>query len=112
RAQGLSGASKTSAVVIGRAQVNFAGFTAVVDGKNQPLTHKECALLKLLHDRRGEVVSRDEILDQIWSPDEFPTTRTVDNFILRLRKLVESDPAQPTVIRSVRGIGYQLTESP
>lgn len=97
-------------VRIGRALVNFSAFKATVDGKTKALTHKECALLKMLHDRKGTVVSREEILDEIWSKEEFPTTRTVDNFILRLRKLVEADPSNPQVIGSVRGIGYQLSE--
>ena len=52
-------------------------------------------MLKLLVERAGKAVSRDEILDRAWSPDEFPTQRTVDNFIVRLRRLVEQDSAQP-----------------
>jgi len=55
-------------------------------------------------------VSRDEILDRAWSADEFPTSRTVDNFIVRLRRLVEPDVDEPRVIRSIRGVGYLLTE--
>jgi serine/threonine protein kinase len=61
-------------------------------------------------DALGKAVSRDEILDKAWSADEFPTSRTVDNFIVRLRKLVEPDPDEPHVIRSIRGVGYLLTE--
>ena len=91
---------------MGRADVDFARFTATVDGTVHALTHKECAVLKLLHERAGTAVSRDEILDRAWSSDEFPTSRTVDNFILRLRRLVEHDPANPRNIRSIRGVGY------
>jgi two-component system alkaline phosphatase synthesis response regulator PhoP len=97
-------------VLIGRARVDFERFAAEVDGRWQPLTHKECAVLRLLASRVGKAVSRDEILDRAWSPDEFPTSRTVDNFIVRLRKLIETDPADPQVIRSIRGVGYLLTE--
>jgi two-component system, OmpR family, alkaline phosphatase synthesis response regulator PhoP len=93
-------------VPIGRAAVDFGAFTATVDGIVHPLTHKECAVLKLLYERSGTAVSRDEILDRAWSADEFPTSRTVDNFILRLRRLVEQDPANPRTIRSIRGVGY------
>ena len=78
--------------------------------RNASLTHKECAVLRLLAERVGKAVSRDEILDRAWSADEFPTSRTVDNFIVRLRKLVEIDAADPRVIRSIRGVGYLLTE--
>jgi DNA-binding response OmpR family regulator len=97
-------------VTIGRARVDFERFAAEVDGRWQPLTHKECAVLRLLASRVGKAVSRDEILDVAWSPDEFPTSRTVDNFIVRLRKLVETDAAEPRLIRSIRGVGYLLTE--
>ncbi len=95
---------------IGRAQVDFERFSALVDGEHHALTHKECAVLRLLASRAGKAVSRDEILDRAWSADEFPTSRTVDNFIVRLRRLVEADAAEPRVIRSIRGVGYLLTE--
>jgi two-component system alkaline phosphatase synthesis response regulator PhoP len=97
-------------VRIGRALVDFERFLATVDGQSQSLTHKECAVLRLLAERAGKAVSRDEILDRAWSADEFPTSRTVDNFIVRLRKLIEVDAADPRVIRSIRGVGYLLTE--
>jgi len=97
-------------VRIGRALVDFERFVASVNGQAQPLTHKECAVLRLLAERVGRAVSRDEILDRAWSADEFPTSRTVDNFIVRLRKLVELDAADPRIIRSIRGVGYLLTE--
>jgi DNA-binding response OmpR family regulator len=100
--------SARGAVRIGKAVVDFERFTASVAGAAQPLTHKECAVLKLLVERQGAVVSRDDILDRAWSADEFPTSRTVDNFIVRLRRLVEADPANPQTIRSIRGVGYQL----
>jgi two-component system alkaline phosphatase synthesis response regulator PhoP len=97
-------------VRIGRARVDFERFLATVDGHSQALTHKECAVLRLLAERAGKAVSRDEILDRAWSADEFPTSRTVDNFIVRLRKLIEVDAGDPRVIRSIRGVGYLLTE--
>jgi DNA-binding response OmpR family regulator len=95
-------------VRIGIATVDFDRFTAESGGAVHRLTHKECAVLKLLVDQAGKAVSRDEILGRAWAPDEFPTERTVDNFILRLRRLVERDPAHPSTILSVRGVGYQL----
>jgi two-component system alkaline phosphatase synthesis response regulator PhoP len=86
--------------------VDFRRFVARVGDATHPLTHKECAVLKLLAERPGVAVTRDEILDRAWSADEFPTQRTVDNFIVRLRRLVEQDPAHPQTIRSIRGVGY------
>ena len=108
--QSVAGAG--ASVRIGRATVDFAQFRATVDGQVQPLTHKECSVLRLLHERAGTAVTRDEILDRAWSADEFPTSRTVDNFILRLRRLIEADPANPTTLRSIRGVGYLLEATP
>jgi two-component system alkaline phosphatase synthesis response regulator PhoP len=99
-------------VRIGIATVDFDRFTAQSGGSLHRLTHKECAVLKLLLERAGRAVSRDEILTHAWAPDEFPTERTVDNFILRLRRLVERDPATPATILSIRGVGYQLENPP
>ncbi len=98
-------------VRIGRARVDFERFSAEVEGRTHALTHKECAVLRLLASRVGKAVSRDEILDRAWSADEFPTSRTVDNFIVRLRRLVEPQADEPQVIRSIRGVGYLLTEA-
>ena len=95
-------------VRIGIATVDFERFTADSGGTLHRLTHKECAVLRLLLESAGRAVSRDEILSRAWAQDEFPTERTVDNFILRLRRLVEQDPANPATIRSIRGVGYQL----
>jgi two-component system, OmpR family, alkaline phosphatase synthesis response regulator PhoP len=110
RAQDLQqpGAVPGGTARIGMAEVDFGRFTARVGDQVQRLTHKECAVLKLLVERAGNAVTRDEILDRAWSPDEFPTQRTVDNFIVRLRKLVERDPSRPQSILSIRGVGYQL----
>src|SRR5690606_9877467 len=106
RAEGLTptDGTKSGTLVLGRARIDLARFEAEVGGEIRRLTHKESALLKLLAESGGRVVSRDEILDTIWK-DEYPSSRTVDNFILRLRKLIEEDPAHPRFILSVRGVG-------
>lgn len=93
---------------VGRARIDLRRMEAQVEGQSIPLTHKECAVLTLLLEKQGAVLGRDEILNRAWAEDEFPTPRTVDNFILRLRKLIEPDPGEARVIRSVRGVGYQL----
>jgi two-component system, OmpR family, alkaline phosphatase synthesis response regulator PhoP len=113
RARDLQQPSEATAGVvrIGRAEVDFRRFTARVGDVTHPLTHKECAVLKLLAERPGVAVTRDEILDRAWSAEEFPTQRTVDNFIVRLRRLVEKDPAHPHTIRSIRGVGYLFEAS-
>ena len=62
-----------------------------------------------LVERRGEVVSRDEIMDEVWGDDTFPSTRTIDNFIVRLRRLFEPDPSAPVHFHTVWGVGYRFT---
>lgn len=97
---------------IGQATIHFAELKAVRGGTVTPLSPRESSLLRLLAAQRGRVVHRDEILDEVWSRDEYPTPRTVDNFIMRLRRLVEADPEKPEVIRTIRGVGYQLAATP
>lgn len=103
-----SSAAPNTQVRIGRASVSFQEYQLSLDGTRHPLSHKECTLLKLLYEKRGQVVSRDEILNLVWSEEEYPTPRTIDNFILKLRKFIEPDPENPVHIRSVRGVGYLL----
>jgi len=113
RARYLAGLEGTGRDVlrIGRAIVRFPRFEAEVDGRATRLSHKECELLRFLVDRKGKPVSRDEIFAHVWSDDEYPTPRTIDNFVLRLRRVVENDPENPAVITSVRGVGYRLEET-
>jgi two-component system alkaline phosphatase synthesis response regulator PhoP len=66
-------------------------------------------ILKLLIEREGETVSRDEILEKVWGYHLFPTNRTVDNFMVRLRKIFEANPSHPKYFHSVRGEGYRFT---
>jgi two-component system, OmpR family, alkaline phosphatase synthesis response regulator PhoP len=82
----------------------------VQDGQGQiiSLGQKETAILQQLISRMGEVVSRDELIEDIWGEEAFPTNRTVDNYIVKLRKWCESDPSSPIKISSVRGVGYRL----
>lgn len=78
-------------------------------GQKQELSKKEAALLKLLIEHEGEVVSREHILQVVWGYNVYPTTRTIDNFILNFRKYFESDSRNPRHFHSVRGIGYKFT---
>ncbi len=96
-----------SHVTLGKATFDFATLTVDAE-ENFKLTKKEWDLLRFLFERANKVVSRDEILNHVWGADEFPTTRTVDNFIMRLRKIIEETPETPVIIQSMRGIGYKL----
>lgn len=73
------------------------------------LTKKECDLLHLLIERRNEVVSRNDILKFVWGYDVFPSTRTIDNFVMNFRKIFEEDPKHPQYFLSVRGVGYKFS---
>lgn len=79
------------------------------DGADQVLTHKEAIILKVLAERAGQVVWRDEILEKVWGDDVLPSSRTIDNFVLRLRKRFEPDPERPRHFHTVRGVGYRFT---
>lgn len=90
--------------------IDFARFEATgVDGQVHTLTQRETALLRLLVEKAGEVVSREEILRKVWGYNVFPTTRTVDNFIVAFRKYFEPDPRVPRYFHSIRGVGYRFT---
>jgi two-component system alkaline phosphatase synthesis response regulator PhoP len=76
------------------------------------LSGKELEILRYLCERRGQIVRRVEILDRVWGKEEDPTERTVDNFIVKLRRIIEEDPAQPRFLHTHRGLGYRLTLTP
>jgi two-component system alkaline phosphatase synthesis response regulator PhoP len=77
-------------------------------GAVTPLGQKECAILLLLLQKKNEVVARDVMIESIWGENAFPTNRTIDNYIVKLRKWADSDPDKGLQITSVRGIGYKL----
>ncbi len=94
---------------LGDARVDFRSYEAKAGGRTLQLSAKEILILRCLAERPGEVVARSEILDRVWGYDAFPTTRTIDNFIVRLRRVLEPDPRNPRFIHTVRGTGYRLT---
>jgi two-component system alkaline phosphatase synthesis response regulator PhoP len=90
--------------------INFSEMQVTTpEAKIINLTKKENALLKLLIERKNEVVSREHILETVWGYDIYPSTRTIDNFIVSFRKYFETDPSNPQHFHSVRGVGYKFT---
>ena len=83
---------------------------AEIGDREIELSMREVSILTLLHERRGEVVSRDDLLDRCWGVDYYPESRTLDQHIAKLRKKIETDPANPQVIETVRGVGYRYRE--
>ncbi len=92
----------------GENSANFKTYEAKGNKGDFKLTKKEAMLLKLLIERRGEVVSRQQILQSVWGYDVYPSTRTIDNFILSFRKYFEENPKVPNFFHSVRGVGYKF----
>jgi len=93
----------------GSGSVNFKSYKIVTkDGKEEIISKKEMMLLRLLIQKQDEVVSREEILETVWGYDVFPSTRTIDNYILAFRKYFEENPRQPKHFFSVRGVGYKF----
>ena len=90
-------------------EANFRTFQAQSwDGTTHDLTEKEAMILKVLAERPGEVVTRDDLLEKVWGYEVYPSTRTVDNFVLRLRKIFEREPHNPKYFLTVRGVGYRF----
>ncbi|MFM8314342.1 MAG: response regulator transcription factor [Deltaproteobacteria bacterium] len=89
--------------------VDFVKFEGRKGNDVFSLSQKECMLMKLLVEKENQVVTRDEILNQVWGYDVFPSSRTVDNFIVRLRRYFDN-PGNPKYFHSIRGAGYKFTK--
>jgi two-component system, OmpR family, alkaline phosphatase synthesis response regulator PhoP len=88
--------------------INFRTYKASGPNGEAELTRRECMVAKYLIERIGQVVSRDQLLDAVWGYHIFPTSRTIDNFVLKLRKIFEDDPAAPVYFETIRGVGYRF----
>ena len=93
---------------LGDTLVDFKRYEATRAGRQLDLTRKEFGVLRLLASRPGEVVGREEMLNEVWGYERYPTTRTVDNHMATLRAKLEDDPARPRYLVTVHGVGYKL----
>ena len=96
---------------IGNAVVDFKKMTISANGNEEELGRYEAGILRLLGSEPGRVFSRENILDAIWGMEAFPTNRTIDNYIVKLRQKIEPDPRKPKHILSIYGKGYKLKRS-
>ena len=110
RVQRQARALKT--VTLGKVTIDFVQQRAWREAKPIELTPKEWAMLRLLLENPGEVITRDRFLDVVWGYTAFPTTRTVDKHIVGLRHKIEDDPEQPRWITTAHGTGYRLEPPP
>jgi DNA-binding response OmpR family regulator len=92
----------------GDIEIDFARFKVRRRGKEMDFTSLEMEILKYFIAHRGEVVARNDLLDKVWGYESFPTTRTIDNHILKLRKKIEVEPSHPRYLLSVYGGGYRF----
>ena len=95
-------------MTFGNVVINFKSQTATKDGQSLDLPSRGYAILKALATRPGDVVSREDLMNEAWGYDKYPNTRTVDNHIVKLRKALEDEPDSPTYLRTVHGAGYRF----
>ena len=100
--------AKAATLAFGNAQINFDTHEVEVDGEEVQLTQLELDLLRYFAENAGRVLSRTELLERVWKLRNYSNTRTVDNFISRLRRRFEADPSSPVHFLSVRGAGYKF----
>lgn len=104
--------SKEDKYTLGNFMINFKTFEITDDkGQKTDIANREMKLLKLLISKEGQVVSRTEIMQQLWGPNENPSARTIDNYILNFRKIFETDTTENKYFHSIRGVGYKFTKN-
>jgi DNA-binding response OmpR family regulator len=104
--------TRISEVTFGKAYVNFETYAVRVDDKDLKLTHKELQLLRYFVENQGRVISRQELLSEVWDLSGDMQTRSVDQFLLRLRKTFETDPGRPKHFLTIRDAGYRFVVDP
>ncbi len=101
--------ASVSVFTFGKCRIDFDTFEITnVEGKTESLSKREIGLLKLLTANINKVISRDEIIETLWTDDENPSSRTIDNYILSFRKYFEENPKEPKHFHSIRGVGYKF----
>ena len=105
---GKEGSVEPEFIDIGNIKVNFKNYIAL-KGKNEiKMSYKEFEILHYMFMNAGKIIQRDDLMSDVWSIDYEVTTRTIDNFILKLRQKIEADPNNPKIILTVHGVGYKM----
>jgi DNA-binding response OmpR family regulator len=110
--RGRASAGARAPMIVGAVALDPSSRTVTKSGEPIELAAKEFDLLRMLMSRAGEVVGREEIMDEVWDPHWFGSTKTLDVHISWLRKKIENDPANPTYITTVRGVGFRFASAP
>jgi len=108
RAESVTAQRGQALLKIGSAEILLEQFLIKKRGQESPLSPKEQQILKMFIENTGKVISRDEIIDKVWGDEYFPSPKTIDNFIVKLRNKIEDDPKNPTHIITLHGAGYKL----
>ncbi len=108
RREGTGPPGGAARIVLGEVTVDFQAYRATHGSESLEMTPKEIDILRFLWEHRNRVVSRDQLLTNVWGYEESVSTRTVDNFILKLRQKIEKDPSRPRHIITIHGVGYKL----
>ena len=111
-AEGSASALQTDTYTFNHRTIRFDALELIAPNRTTHLTVMEADLLRYLTDREGEIVSRKDILEQVWRVHEDTDTRAIDNFIVRLRRYIEDDPTNPQHLITVRGVGYRFLANP
>jgi DNA-binding response OmpR family regulator len=99
---------ESEVINLGNIKVNFKNYLALEGTREIKMSHKEFEVLHYLYKNAGKIIHRDDLMSSVWSIDYHITTRTVDNFILKLRQKIEADPNNPKIIITVHGVGYKM----
>lgn len=99
-------------VEFGSVKIDFQRLECTKAGKRLELSAKEFQIIKFFNDNENKVVTRDMLLDTVWGYEKFPTTRTVDNYILHIRKVIEDEPSEPKHLITVHTLGYKFLKNP
>jgi DNA-binding response OmpR family regulator len=105
---GQEGSAESVFIRIGNIQINFKNYTAMEGSTEIKMSHKEFEVLHYLYKNEGKTIHRDDLMSNVWGIDYDITTRTVDNFILKLRQKIEADLNNPKIILTVHGVGYKM----
>ncbi len=100
--------SAVKKITIGLLEIDIENYTALKKGKSIAMTSKEFEIIRYLWQHQQQVISRDDLLKHVWGYDESISSRTVDNFVVKLRKNIEKDPSHPKHIVTIHGTGYKL----
>jgi DNA-binding response OmpR family regulator len=105
---GREESAESEFISIGKIKVNFKNYQALEGSDEIKMSHKEFEVLNYLYNNAGRIIHRDDLITRVWSIDYDINTRTVDNFILKLRQKIEPDPNNPRIILTVHGVGYKM----